>query len=111
MEFALLASIALNGGLAMGFSHYWLRVWCGDDVEPPKTYIWGVGLGILVPFITWLVLYGLFVSPTLTPLNGAIGFLACCASAGFFTVLAYATDQRHSQRQELRQRRKDGGRC
>jgi len=107
MELALLASIALNGGLAMGFSHYWLKTWIGDDVEPPKTYIWGVGLGILVPFVTWLVLYGLFVSPVLTPLKVAVGFAACCASAGFFTVLSYATDNRHRERQELRQRRKD----
>ena len=109
MELALLVSIALNGGLAMGFLHYWWPVWAGNDLEPPRTYIAGVGLGIVIPFVTWVVLYGLLISPVLPPLQVVAAVIACCASAGLFTVLSYWTDSRHADRQELRQRRRGNG--
>ena len=107
MVIASLAMVAVLAGALMGFSHYWLPIALGRDINPPWTYCIGVGLGILVPFGAWCLFYWLVFRQPMPWWLAVIALVVVTAGAGLFVLVAYDTDNRHRVRQELRQRQRD----
>jgi hypothetical protein len=98
---------ALGSFILLG-AHYWLPLVLKRDTEPPESYVWGVALGILTPFVAWLMFWWAFRTPTIHAGVAAVGFLAVVGMAGLGTISAYMLDRhygRHLQGHLWRTRR------
>jgi hypothetical protein len=81
----------------MGWLHYLAPRVKGDDLGPPWTYVWGLGLGILPYFALWLGLSTVIDYP-LTAISILVALLLVVAGAGAGTLLSYLADWSHGQR-------------
>lgn len=88
---------ALGSFILLG-AHYWLPLILKRDTEPPESYVWGVALGILTPFVAWLVFWWAFRAPTIHAGVAAVGFLAVVGMAGLGTISAYVLDRHYGRR-------------
>ena len=91
LQVVIMASLALIGGLAMGFLHYALPAIIGREVGAPWTYIIGVAFGILAPFTAWVLIYG-------NPVD-LLALYVIVALAGLFTLIGHYYDRQVRERE------------
>ena len=94
----LFALIAPGAAAAMGWLHYAIPRWTGEDIKPPLTYIWGVGGGILAPFALWCVAYRIIVSGDVSVWWPLLVLLGICACSGAAVLICYDRDHRQALR-------------
>ena len=88
---------ALVAGLLMVTGHYLVPVIMGREMRPPWTYIWGVALGIVIPFAGWLA-----IMPGGGRLLTLLALIVIVGGAGAGTIICYLADWWRGYRAERR---------
>lgn len=96
----LFALIAPGAGALMGWLHYAIPKWTGRNIEPPLTYVWGVGGGILAPFVLWSLAYRLIAGAVVDTLWPVLVLAGICACSGAAVIVCYDRDHKEQLRRK-----------
>lgn len=106
IEFVLLAYNTAFAALLMLTAHYLAPRIAGQDIQPPRTYAIGVGIGIGLPYAAWmLTTVALTGTDALNVWLVLGGFAAIVAGAGAGTGIGYGIDAWLGLRADVRTRR------